>query len=59
MQLYYNIMAQVTARVGEADTSALDHLVNAGHFMSRSDAIRSAIRLLVHTFEEPVAAGEA
>ena len=45
-------MPQATAKVTEAEISAIDRLVLDGHFMNRSDAVRSAVRLLIHTFDE-------
>jgi len=47
-------MATIIARIPRDDGKTLDQLVEKGHFLNRSDAIRSAVRLLIHTMtEEP------
>jgi len=44
-------MATVIARIPSDDGKALDELVRRGHFLNRSDALRSAVRLLVKTMK--------
>jgi len=55
MQLYAIHMTDsppISGRISTGDRAAVDRLIEAGCFSSDSDAVRSAIRLLVGVYEE-------
>ena len=45
-------MPVIVTRISKGDNDDLERLVGDGSFMNRSEAVRSAIRLLVHTMAE-------